>query len=150
MASSKRSSDLHATWRLPLLCQPQCSHLKDGVNRLTSGGWNLAALWALPPWDKCVASRRGARTVTARPLSPTHRRVPGRGGPGVHKDAASWPRSGEGALRRGSHPPVVRLRKRRESQEPGLPGPGALRPGLRLQEAGWRERPARGWEKPEL
>ncbi|KAM7324107.1 hypothetical protein ACRRTK_016412 [Alexandromys fortis] len=75
---------------------------------------------------------------------------PGGGGPGVHKDAASWPRSGEGVLRRGSHPPVVRLRKRRESQEPGLPGPGALRPGLRLQEAGWRERPARGWEKPEL
>lgn len=82
--------------------------------------------------------------------NPPSPRVPGRGEPGVHKDAASWPRSGEGALRRGSHPPVVRLRKRRESQEPGLPSPGALRPGLRLQEAGWRERPARGWEKPEL
>lgn len=53
-----------ATWRLPFVCQPRCSHPKDGVNRLTSEGWNLAALWALPPWDKCVASRPGARTVT--------------------------------------------------------------------------------------
>lgn len=91
-----------------------------------------------------------ARCNDCHRTPPPSPRVPGRGGPGVHKDAASWPRSGEGALRRGSHPPVVRLRKRRESQEPGLPGPGALRPGLRLQEAGWRERPARGWEKPEL
>lgn len=88
-------------------------------------------------------TRAHAHTHTHTPARSRQRRTPS------SQDAASWPHSGEGALRRKSHPPVVRLRKRRESQEPGLPGPGALRPVLRLQEARWRERPARGWEKLE-
>lgn len=83
--------------------------------------------------------------------SPTHTRArAGRGRPRVHKTGLPGRVPEKELCAAGPIPRSSCSGNGRESQEPGLPGPGALRPVLRLQEARWRERPARGWEKPEL